>query len=201
MMNFDNYIDFKDAISKIDYSTLSGREEDYPTFTADTYEKLSEIMVQNDGNLKFATKSLMLLNKKVRQYNVRGVFKGLYITCEDNYYIMNTRDRKICCTCCAPIDVDYDFYIRKFRNRFGMIEWNDGNCYWGATILEKRFGGDMYYDVSVGHFVVKMSDGRFYDFDGEYTPQDTKYMIEWEKFSEYDSLQCERIMRDCVLNY
>ena len=88
--------------------------------------------------------------------------------------------------------------ILKFiQKRFSQnCNWLDGNCFYFALILEKRFGGRIFYDVINGHFVTKF-DGVFYDWTGVVDNKDAIY-IEWDKFYEYDFTQFLRIWRDCI---
>lgn len=98
-------------------------------------------------------------------------------------------------------DGSFTSQLVKFRERLGLKDWNTGNCYWAATLLKNRFGGELYYDVVVGHFVVGFDDGKFYDFGGEYIPAESKNMVAWGKFEDYDPLRYERIKRDCIMNW
>lgn len=85
-----------------------------------------------------------------------------------------------------------DFIQRRFPKD---CNWTDGNCYFFALILQNVFGGEIYYDVINGHFVAKI--GRnYYDWTGKV--RNIGLLVEWDKFSEYDSLQKERIIRDCI---
>lgn len=102
------------------------------------------------------------------------------------------------------MDTDKKREIRKFiYNRFPYdSNWLDKNCYYFAIILKKRFPeATIVYDVSDGHFLVRIEDIYFdwmgdHDFSKEIQE---KYFIEWDKFDEYDSLQKQRIIRDCIL--
>ncbi len=92
----------------------------------------------------------------------------------------------------SPVD------IKQFISRFGDNNWTNGNCYWFAVILKERFGGEIYYELYNGHFITKIGD-RYYDYNGEYC---IKYLenelVPWDNFKEYDELQYERIIRDCI---
>ncbi len=87
-----------------------------------------------------------------------------------------------------------DFIKRRFPVD---CNWITGNCYYFSQILLSRFPeGVVYYDVIYGHFIFKYED-RYYDWTGEI---DSKgYLVEWDKFDEYDSLQKQVIIRDCIL--
>ncbi|MBQ4523353.1 MAG: hypothetical protein IJA10_10460 [Lachnospiraceae bacterium] len=47
-----------------------------------------------------------------------------------------------------------------------------------------------------GHFVT-LIDGKYYDWTGIVEPDG--YLVEWEHFDEYDSLQKQVIIRDCIM--
>ena len=84
------------------------------------------------------------------------------------------------------------------KRRFSVdCNWTTGNCYYFAIILLSRFPeGAVYYDVINGHFIFKCDD-HYYDWTGIIEPDG--YLVEWNKFDEYDSLLKQRIMRDCLL--
>ena len=102
------------------------------------------------------------------------------------------------------MNIDKQREIRKFiYNRFPYDNnWLDGNCYYFAIILKERFPeGKIIYDVSDGHFLVRIEDVYFdwvgdHDFSKEIQE---KYFIDWDKFDEYDPLQKQRIIQDCIL--
>lgn len=76
--------------------------------------------------------------------------------------------------------------------------WTSGNCFYFASILKIRFpNGKIYYDVIYGHFVFEY-EGCLYDWDGIYQKNDD-YLVEWDKFDEYDSIQKDIIIRDCIM--
>ena len=78
-------------------------------------------------------------------------------------------------------------------------DWLTGNCYYFALILKDRFpNGSIFYDVISGHFVTKIDDIN-YDWSGVVLNNEYHYYVEWDKFDTYDSLQKERIIRDCIL--
>ena len=89
--------------------------------------------------------------------------------------------------------------VLEFINRRFPIDcnWNTGNCYYFAIILKSRFPiGSIYYDVIDGHFLFKLDD-NYYDWSGNVEPDG--YLVEWEYFDEYDSLQNKVIIRDCIM--
>ncbi len=74
--------------------------------------------------------------------------------------------------------------------------WLNGNCFFFAVILKNRFpNGTIYYDVINGHFIFKYKD-NYYDWTGIIYPDG--YLVEWDNFDDYDSLQKQRIINDCI---
>lgn len=87
-----------------------------------------------------------------------------------------------------------EFIQRRFKKD---CDWLNGNCYYFALILKDRFPeGTIYYDVIDGHFIYKYHS-KYYDWGGIAKPSD--HVVEWDKFAEYDSLQKERIIQNCIL--
>ena len=75
-------------------------------------------------------------------------------------------------------------------------DWITGNCYYFSLILRDRFPeGLIYYDVVNGHFIFKYKD-YYYDWTGRIEPDG--YLVEWERFDEYDSNLKKIIVRDCI---
>ena len=88
-----------------------------------------------------------------------------------------------------------EFIKRRFKKD---CDWTDGNCYYFALILKNRFpDGKIYNDVIYGHFVFKYQNS-FYDWNGYYEKANSN-LIEWDNFRYYDSLQEDRIIRNCIL--
>ena len=87
-----------------------------------------------------------------------------------------------------------DFINRRFKQD---CNWINGNCYYMSLILKDRFpNGSIWYDVINGHFVFLYND-KYYDWTGIVEPNG--YLVEWNKFDEYDSLQKKVIIRDCLM--
>ena len=87
-----------------------------------------------------------------------------------------------------------EFIQRRFPND---CNWVSGNCYYFSLILKDRFPeGKIYYDVISGHFVFEYY-GNYYDWTGNIVPNG--YLVEWENFGQYDVLQKQIIIRDCLL--
>lgn len=84
------------------------------------------------------------------------------------------------------------------KRRFPVdCNWTSQNCYYFSLILKDRFPeGKIYYDIIPGHFVFKYKS-EFYDWTGSVKP--FGLCIEWEKFAQYDELQKDVIIRDCLL--
>lgn len=98
----------------------------------------------------------------------------------------------------ASTTVVINFIKRRFPENDG---WTDGNCYYFATILKARFPqAIIWYDFVKGHFYVTIN-GIAYDWHGiiiETSDYFSKYCLEWDKVQEYDALEYERIIRDCI---
>ena len=65
-----------------------------------------------------------------------------------------------------------------------------------TLLLSSVFDGDIFYDTVAGYFVTRINN-VFYDWSGKYKP--AGLLVEWESFHLYDSLQKERIIRNCIL--
>lgn len=75
--------------------------------------------------------------------------------------------------------------------------WLDGNCYYFSQFLLIRFPkGSVWYDVINGRFVFKYEE-NYYDWIDIVKPDG--YLVEWEHFDEYESMQKQVIIRDCIL--
>ncbi len=86
-----------------------------------------------------------------------------------------------------------EFIGRRFQQD---CNWKSGNCYFFAVILQSVFGGDIYYDVINGHFLLQCG-GSFYDWTGKV--EDCGILVKWNDFEQYDKLQKQRIIRDCIM--
>lgn len=87
-----------------------------------------------------------------------------------------------------------EFIQRRFPDD---CNWVSGNCYYFAVILKARFPESViYYDVIYGHFVVKIDD-VYYDHNGVVDLTD-RYLVDWDRFDEYDARQKQAIIRDCI---
>ncbi len=87
-----------------------------------------------------------------------------------------------------------EFIQRRFKDD---CKWTTGNCYYFAIILKDRFPeGKIFYDVIYGHYVFQYKN-EYYDWTGIINP--LGYLVEWDKFDEYDSLLKKRIIRDCIM--
>jgi len=77
--------------------------------------------------------------------------------------------------------------------------FSNGYCYWFAMILNSRFSimdSTIYYLPIKNHFIVKIED-KFYDITGEVIPDEKPYV--WCFYRLFDSIEYERIKRDCIL--
>ena len=109
-----------------------------------------------------------------------------------------------------------DFIKRRFLNTENA-NWLNENCYYFAIILKDRFNGEIYYDVINGHFLTLIKD-KLYDYSGVVHSLTEEEMIRlnncplthslklkedivivsWHYFYYYDSLQKQRIEKDCI---
>lgn len=92
--------------------------------------------------------------------------------------------------------------ILRFIKRFSGAEtiFTSGCCYWFAHILTSRFqDGEIVLAVIENHFLMRLYD-RLYDVTGDVTDKYANcVLISWADMDGYDSLQKERIVRDCIL--
>lgn len=88
-----------------------------------------------------------------------------------------------------------EFINRRFKND---NNWLDGNCYYFALILNKRFNLPIYYCPIEGHFiVVDEVTNTGYDYTGEIKlPYN---IISFEKLEKEDELWFNYIVRDCIM--
>ena len=95
--------------------------------------------------------------------------------------------------------------ILKFINSFTEkhkepIEYvfTQGHCYWFAVILKERFNGDIYYDYTDNHFVVKIGN-HYYDIKGEVTNPETLAKLKlWYEYQAIEPAESERIIKNCI---
>lgn len=102
-----------------------------------------------------------------------------------------------------------EFVARRFPNAKEDLHWVSGNCYYFAVILKTRFPlGHIIYDVIDGHFLflynnllIDASGSTYIDtvpIIGDDNFKITDTLIVWDYFDKYDSLQYQRIIRDCI---
>lgn len=75
----------------------------------------------------------------------------------------------------------------------------NGNCYWFAQILMKRFHSlnpTLCYLQIEGHFVVKF-ENRYYDITGEKILEEQPYV--WAELQKAEPNLTKRIYRNCAL--
>jgi len=89
--------------------------------------------------------------------------------------------------------------ILEFIHRRWMkdADWTCGNCYWFAKILCERFANlQMWYCPILGHFIAGR-DGKFYDWNGIYIPQEQPILF--EDIHRSDPLWYERLIQNCAM--
>ena len=101
-------------------------------------------------------------------------------------------------------------FIKIFQTPETTKVFTNGCCYWFAVILSKRFEqSTIMYNPVENHFATRIKDG-LYDITGrlEFTCH-YKYVngvqeydghwIAWDSYSCYDSLNRERVYKQCIL--
>lgn len=100
-----------------------------------------------------------------------------------------------------------DEVIEFIKRRFPTdSNWLSGNCYYFAKILQERFGGELYYDLVDGHFLL-MLNGRYYDWSGlrrrercmDDFSRPVSNVVKWEGYEKIDPLHYNRIVRDVIM--
>ena len=109
-----------------------------------------------------------------------------------------------------PIMADViEFIQRRFPTAKDDSQWVSGNCFYFASMLKSRFPqGFIVYDVIDGHFLFlyhsMLVDAVHHEYLSEkFVPSETNFMVKssivvWDFFKNYDSIQYERIIRDCI---
>lgn len=100
-----------------------------------------------------------------------------------------------------------EFFINDFTSSWNSSVWTEvletvytnGYCFHFAAMLNIMYpGGDIYYDTVRGHFLY-FYQNDWYDVTGPVTVETCKsFLVKWSEFEQYDALQYERILRDCV---
>lgn len=108
-----------------------------------------------------------------------------------------------------------EFMKRRFpKSANSDSNWLNGNCFYFASILKERFNGEIVYDTCCGHFMTMINE-YLYDANGvnyklsrkeielfsnniELDLEFGSHIVKWDEFEKYDSLQKERIIRDCI---
>lgn len=89
-----------------------------------------------------------------------------------------------------------NFIERRFQKD---CNWTTGNCYYFALILKDRFPkGEIFYDVIDGHFLFDYKNVK-YDWKGILSNSGKHYYVKWSEFDEYDAIQKEKIIKDCIM--
>ena len=90
-------------------------------------------------------------------------------------------------------------FINNFKKRY-PLEITDlfshGYCYHFAIILCNIFNGGLYYLPIENHFITKIGE-NYYDINGKVELKEKSYL--WEKYKNFDELEFNRIVRDCIL--
>ena len=90
-------------------------------------------------------------------------------------------------------DLVEEFIHRRFKDD---CNWLNGNCYYFAAILQKRFpDSTICYLPIEGHFVTKI-DKNYYDWSGKVELKEEPQTL-GQIFQE-DELLFSRLIRDCI---
>ena len=204
--------------SKLANSMISHAKNGKLVYAVLFYEESAELIKELLGQNKISVMSLNIDNPEFNGYFdeyyvaldddmrlwvepafVKGNYLGflsdiLYIDGDANSRIIIDNPINTCIELVKADNEILDFIHKRFPGNSG---WLNGNCYYFSLILKNRFPeGTIHYDVIDGHFVFKYKD-LYYDYSGV-TMRENGYMIEWDKFDEYDSIQKKRIVRDCI---
>lgn len=91
-----------------------------------------------------------------------------------------------------------DKVLEFINRRFSSTDahWQDGNCYYFATILKERFpSGKIMYDPIANHFLFRYR-GKVYDSKGLDT--EARKLYDWNKYREFDYLDYNRVVKYCI---
>lgn len=75
--------------------------------------------------------------------------------------------------------------------------FTEGCCYWFAYILQQRYGGEIWYDNIIGHFVCKI-EGTYYDVTGVYEPENIDWLESWSSIQQTEPERAQRITKHCI---
>ena len=87
-----------------------------------------------------------------------------------------------------------EFIQRRFKKD---CNWTSGNCYYFALILKSRFGGTIYYDPIIGHFLCRIGFD-YYDWSGKVDISSAK-LYTWDQYKDFDILDYQRVVDGCIL--
>lgn len=89
-------------------------------------------------------------------------------------------------------------FIQRFRQygRPAKEMFLEGNCYWFAVILAKRFHAEIYYIPEAYHFVAKLGD-KYYDITGNVTKQYSGYR-NWAEYKQEEPKHAEYVIRELI---
>lgn len=91
-------------------------------------------------------------------------------------------------------------FIDKIRayDMHGVLEnfFTSGYCYYFASILQERFGGEIVYDPVIGHFYF-LKDDIYYDYNGSYCGEFCLWTNSFMKKEEW--MTSKTIVEGCIL--
>lgn len=86
-------------------------------------------------------------------------------------------------------------WIGKFKG--ATATFTEGCCFWFAMLLRERYGADIWYAATTGHFIGKIGD-YFYDVRGVFTPDADENLFSWDELQKDDEVWASHLKRDCI---
>lgn len=97
----------------------------------------------------------------------------------------------------TPTVTDILNFIKSFQNEGTIEKFQNGGCYWFATILRGRFpGGQIVYNPIIGHFAYKIN-GSFFDIGGCIIFEESPYFVPWDTY-ELGSSHRQKVIEGCI---
>ena len=97
--------------------------------------------------------------------------------------------------------MDIESILEFIKRRFPQnCDWDTGNCWWFAAILQARFTElEIWYEPVKGHFYAGNKDGTiFYDWYGAHINLKDKPIL-INDIIKSDPKWAKRLIRDCIM--